>query len=250
MLLAGKNALVVGGSRGIGAATVCRLAAYGATVTFSYLQNATAAEAVAQKARQSGVTVNCWQADAHDADQVKTLVQRAYELENRLDILVNCVPPQGDFKPFEQFTWEEFIRGVDSELKTAFELAQAVLPHMRAQHSGHIVFITSGWAKYPSMVGLTNLTPAFAAQAGFVKALAKEVGPQGITVNTVAPGLVDTDLSHFNGPGVHQWVASSTPLGRVATPEDIAGVIAFLASDASGFMTGTYVPVSGGLAME
>lgn len=250
MTLAGKNALVVGGGRGIGAATVRLLAEQGATVTFNYLQNKAAAENLAQQVRQMGAKVNFWQADAHDPDQVKALVQRAHDSEGHLDIVVKSVPPHGEFKPFSQFTWEEFIRGTDSELKTAFELSQATLPYMRAQRSGHLVFVTSAWAKYPSMDGLTNMTPAFAAEVGFVKALAKEVGSEGITVNTVAPGFVDTDLSRFMPPEVAQQVAASTPLGRVATAEDIARVIVFLASDASNFMTGTYVPVSGGQAMD
>jgi 3-oxoacyl-[acyl-carrier protein] reductase len=247
MSLTGKHALVVGGSRGIGAATVRLLAEQGATVTFSYVQNKAAAEAVAQ---QAGTGVNFVQADAHDADQVKALVQHAYDQAAHIDIVVNSVPPLGVVKPFDQFTWDEFIRGTESELKTAFELTQAVLPHMRKQKSGHLVFVTSGWAKYPSMPGLTNFTPAFAAQVGFVKALANEIGPDGITVNTVAPGMVETDLSSFMPPSVRQQVAARTPLGRVASAEDIASVIVFLASDASGFMTGTYVPVSGGLGME
>ncbi len=147
-------------------------------------------------------------------------------------------------------SWEDFILASQSELKAAYEIAQAVLPLMRRQHTGHMVFVSSGWAKYPTMAGLCSLAPAFGALVSLVKALAKEFGPDGITVNTVAPGMVDTDLSTQMPPQVRQQVAAMTPLGRIATPEDIARVIAFLASDASGFMTGTYVPVSGGLTMD
>jgi 3-oxoacyl-[acyl-carrier protein] reductase len=248
--LNGKNALVVGGARGIGAATVRTLAEQGATVAFSYMQNTAAAEALTQEMCRTGGNVRGWQADAHDADQVKTLVQQVYASVGHLDILVNCVPPQGEFKLFQEFTWDEFIRGVDSELKVAFEFTQAVLPYMREQRAGHLVFVSSGWAKFPTQPKLTNYTPAFAAVVGFVKALAKEIGPYGITVNTVAPGMVDTDLIKHVPPEARQAMAANTPLGRIATPEDVARVIAFLASDASGFMTGSYIPVSGGLAME
>ena len=250
MSLNGKNALVVGGGRGIGAATVKLLAEQGATVTFSYAKNMVAAEAVAEQARQFGGRVKCWQSNAFDADQVKMLVERAYELEHTLDIVVKSVPPLGDFKPFSHLTWDEFIRPVDTELKTDYELSQAALFYMGEQQSGHLVFVTSSWAKYPTMTGLSGFTPAFAAQAGFVKALAKEVGPDGITVNTVAPGMVDTDLSRMVPSEVRQQMAAITPLGRIATAEDVARVIVFLASDASGFMTGSYIPVSGGLTME
>jgi 3-oxoacyl-[acyl-carrier protein] reductase len=247
--IAGKHALVVGSARGIGAATVRLLAAQGAIVTFSYLQNTAAAQALVHEVRRAGGNVDYYQADAHDAEQVKTLVECAYEPEQRLDIVVNCVPPKGEFKPFAYLTWEEFIRGVESELKADFELAQAVLPLMKAQHAGNLVFVSSAWDKYPSQEGLTSFSAAFAALGGFVRALAKEVGPYGITVNTVAPGLVETDLSQTVPAEVREQVAANTPLNRIATPEDIAGVIAFLASDASRFMTGTYLPVSGGLAM-
>jgi 3-oxoacyl-[acyl-carrier protein] reductase len=250
MSLAGKVALVVGGGRGIGAATVRLLVEQGATVAFSYVQNTAAAEALAQTIRANGMKVEFWQADAHDAEQVKALVQRTRDLAGHLDIVINCVPPQGLIKPFATFTWEEFILGVDSELKTAYELAQAAIPLMRDQHAGRLVFVTSAWAKYPNMDCLTSLSPAFAAQVGFVKALAKEIGRDGITVNTVAPGMVDTNLSTQMPPEVRQQVSAITPLGRIASPEDIAQVITFLASDMSGFMTGTYIPVSGGLMMD
>ncbi|MCL4393851.1 MAG: SDR family oxidoreductase [Chloroflexi bacterium] len=121
---------------------------------------------------------------------------------------------------------------------------------MSQQHSGKLVFVTSGWGKYPNMPGLCSLSPAFGAEVSFVKALAREFGPNGITVNAVAPGMVETDLSAGMSPQVRQQISAATPLGRIAMPDDIARVIVFLASDASGFMTGTYVPVSGGMAMD
>ncbi len=250
MSLAGKVGLVVGGGRGIGAATVRTLAEQGATVAFSYLKNTQTAEALIQEVRAKGGKVEGWQADAYDPQQIKELVQRTHAGPGHLDILVSSVPSQGLIKPFATFSWEEFIRGVDSELKVVYELCQTVLPVMRQQHSGHIVFVTSAWAKYPNMDGLTSLTPAFAAEVAFVKALAREYGRDCITINTVAPGMVDTDLSKYLPPEVRQQVAAMTPLGRIATAEDVARVVAFLAGDASGFMTGTYVPVSGGLMMD
>ncbi len=250
MLLTGKVALVVGAGRGIGAATARLLAEQGATVAVCYLKNTTAAEALAQSIAERGGKVKLYQADARDADQVRHLVKDVFDLEGRLDIVVHSVPAQGFIKPFLSFEWEDFILAAQSELKAAFEVAHAVLPLMRRQHAGRLVFVTSDWAKHPTMAGLCGLVPAFGALVSLVKALAKEFGPDGITVNTVAPGMVDTELSAQMPPEVRRQVAAMTPLGRVATPEDIAQVIAFLASDASGFMTGTYVPVSGGLTMD
>ncbi len=249
-LLTGKVALVIGGGRGIGAATARVLAEQGATVAVSYFQNAAAAEALAQTIREHGGKVTLYQSDAHDLGQVEQLVQAAYNLEGHLDILVYSAPSRGLIRPFLSLSWEEFIKAPESELKGAYAAAKAVVPLMRQQHSGHLVFVTSGWAKYPTMPGLCSLAPAFGALVSFVKALAQEFGPDGITVNTVAPGMVDTKLSAQMPPEVRQRAIGMTPLRRIATPEDVARVIAFLASDASGFMTGTYVPVSGGAAMD
>jgi len=226
------------------------LATQGATVAFSYLRNADTAEAVAQSIRAQGGQVSLWQADAHDMTQVRVLVQRTADLAGHLDIVVHSVPPNGQIRPFLSFAWEDFVRGPESELKAAFVAAQAVLPLMSAQHAGRLVYITSGWAKYPNMDGLTSLAPAFGALVSLTRALAKEFGPHGITVNTVAPGMVETDLSAQMPLEVRMQIAAMTPLGRIATPDDVAQVIGFLASDASRFMTGTYLPVSGGLAMD
>ena len=235
---------------GIGAASACELAAQGATVVVSYRSNNAAAETLAQSIWAAGRQIVLYQSDAHYADQVQELVQRTYEIAGHIDMLVHSVPSRGLIKPFLTFTWDEFILGIDTEMKSAYETARAMLPLMRQQHSGHLVYVTSDWAKHPSIEGLTSLTPAFAALVGWVKVLAKECGRDGITVNAVAPGMVDTDLSSQMPPQVRQQITAMTPLGRIATPEDIAQVIAFLASDASGFMTGTYVPVSGGLTMD
>jgi 3-oxoacyl-[acyl-carrier protein] reductase len=250
MALENKVALVMGGGRGIGAATVRLLAAQGAKVIFTYVQNRATAEALAAEVGSKGGRATAQQVDAHDADQVRALVQRICDQDGRLDAVISSVPPHGMIKPFEYFTWDEFIQATTTELKTVFELSRAVLPVMRAQRSGHIVFVTSGWAKYPSMDGLTSLTPAFAAQVGFVRALARECGRDNITVNAIAPGMVDTDLSAQMPEQVRQQVAAITPLGRIAVPDDVARVISFFASDASGFITGTYVPVNGGLSPE
>ncbi len=245
-----KVALVVGGGRGIGGAAVQVLAEQGVTVVASYKHNTAAAEALAQTIREQGGKVTVHQSDAHDAAQVRELVQRAYDLEGHLDIVVHSAPAQGFIRPFLSLSWEEFILATQSKLRAAYEIAHAALPLMRQRHSGHLVFVTSGWAKYPNIAGLCSLSPAFGAEVSLVKALAKEFGPDGITVNAVAPGMVETNLSAEMPLEVRQQVIAMTPLGRIAKPEDIARVIAFLASDASGFVTGTSVPVSGGMAMD
>jgi 3-oxoacyl-[acyl-carrier protein] reductase len=246
----GRVALVVGGGRGIGAATARLLAEQGATVALSYVRNAQTAQALGQSIRERGGKVAIYQSDVHDAEQVDKLVQSACDLEGHLDIVVQSAPGQGYIRPFLSLAWQDFVLPAQSKLKACYEIGRAVLPIMRRQHSGHLVIVTSGWARNPSMPGLASLAPAFGAEVSLAKALAQEFGPDGITVNAVAPGMVDTDLSSQMPPEVRAAVIANTPLRRIATPEDIARVIVFLAGEASGFMTGTYVPVNGGIVMD
>lgn len=250
MMLEGKTALVVGGGRGIGAATAQILAREGAVVAASYLRDRDAAEALAERVRRRGGTIELFQSDAHDPQQLRDLVERGNALRGRLDIVVHSAPAQGVMRPLSTLSWEEFILPVESKLRAAYEIARAAVPLMRKGRSGRLVFVSSGWAKQPSMAGLCGLASAFGAEVSFVRALSREVGPDGITVNAVAPGMVETSLSAQMGPQVRERIVAMTPLGRIATPEDIAGVIAFLASDESGFMTGSYLPVSGGMATD
>jgi 3-oxoacyl-[acyl-carrier protein] reductase len=246
----GKVALVAGGTRGIGAATTRILAEQGATVIASYERDAAAAEALAESIRTSGGKMLPRQSDARDPEQMSRLVQEAHQLTGRLDIVVHSVPARGLIRPFLDFTWEDFILAPQTELKSAYELAHAALPVMRAQRSGHFIFVNSDWGRHSNMPGLTSLVLAFGALASLARALALEFGPDGITVNTIAPGMVETQLSANLPPEVRHQIAAITPLRRIATPEDVARVIAFLASDASGFLTGTYIPVNGGIIMD
>ncbi|HUZ16770.1 MAG TPA: SDR family oxidoreductase [Spirochaetia bacterium] len=246
----GKTALVVGGGRGIGAAAARLLACEGALVAVSYLRNRESAEAAAEEVREAGGRIELFQSDAHVGEQVRELVRKAYALAGRLDIVVYSAPARGTMRPLEELSWEEFIQPAHTTLRASYELARAAIPLLKERLAGRMVFVTSGWAKNPTMPGLCGLNAGFGAEVSFVKALAREVGPLGITVNAVAPGMVDTELSARMPPEVRGRVAGMTPLGRIATPDDVAGVIGFLASDASAFMTGTYLPVNGGISIE
>ena len=250
MTLEGKVALVVGGGRGIGAATARLLAERGASVVVNYLKNeATASQVVAQIQMNRGHAI-AFQANARDEQQIEALVRAARDTYSRIDILVNSSSPSGVFKPFEQMTWDEFALGVNNELKAAFTLTKAVLPIMRRQRYGRIIYISSGLAKNPNVEGAISIATAKAGLVAFAKYIAKEYGPSGITANIVSPSMVETELSTIISPEHKQRMVAMTPLGRIAQPEDIARVIAFFASDDSGFMTGVYTPVNGGLTME
>jgi 3-oxoacyl-[acyl-carrier protein] reductase len=250
MSLQGKVALIAGGGRGIGAATSRLLASRSASVVVNYLKNAAAAEQMVSEIQLAGGQARAIQADIREQSQAERLVKETLESYGRLDILVDSTASPAIVKPFAQMTWDEFAQGVISELRSVFEITKAVLPTMQQQRSGRIIYVGSGQAKVPSMPGAVGIGTAKGALVSFSRHIAREFGPFGITANVVAPGMVETELSAFLPPEHRQRVTAMTPLGRIARPEDIARVIAFFASDDSGFMTGTYAPVNGGIAMD
>ncbi len=248
MNLQGKVALVTGGGRGIGAATAKLLAARGARVAVNYLSNAQAAEGVVTEIRADLGETYAIQADVRDEQQVARLVASVIDTYGRLDILVSNAAMRSRFAPFEQMAWEEFSQRVNDELQAAFRVTQAVLPVMTRQQYGRLVYVGSEHANGPALPGAIAHGTAKAALVTFVKYLAYELGPRGITANVVSPGGVLTEGSAAFLPAAFtQRMAAAIPLGRRARPEDIASVIAFFADDDSGFMTGTCTPVTGGL---
>ncbi len=250
MSLENKVALVTGGGRGVGAATAKLLAARGARVAVNYLSNAQAAEGVVTEIRATAGEACAIQADVRDAQQVARLVAEVSDTYGRIDILVSNAAMRSKFAPFEQMTWEEFWQRVNDELKAAFLVTQAVLPVMTRQQYGRLVYVGSEHAKGPALPGAIAHGTAKAALVTFVKYLAYELGPRGITANVVSPGGVQTEASAAFLPAAFtQRMAAAIPLGRPARPEDIASVIAFFADDDSGFMTGTCAPVTGGAGL-
>lgn len=250
MTFEGKVALVVGGGRGIGAATSKLLAERGASVIVNYLKNEATASQVVAQIQLNGGQAFAMQANVRDAQQAEALVQAARDTYGHIDILVDSSSPSGVFKPFEQMTWDEFALGVNNELRAAFTLTKAVLPTMRQQRYGRIIYLSSGLAKTPNVEGAISIATAKAGLVAFAKYIAKEYGPCGITANIVSPSMVETELSTMIPAEHKERLEAMTPLGRIAQPEDIAGVIAFFASDDSGFMTGVSTPVNVGLSME
>ncbi|HLI88085.1 MAG TPA: SDR family oxidoreductase [Ktedonobacteraceae bacterium] len=250
MQLDGKVALVIGGGRGIGAASARVLASQGASVAVNYLQNAASAEQVVAQIRAAGGKAISVQADVLDIGQVAHMVELTHGAYGRLDILVHSASVSAIFKPFAQLSWEEFMRGIDGVLRGVFNSTKAVLPLMQQQDYGRIVYIGSGVGKTPLVPGAISLSTGKAGLVAFAKYIAREYGPYGITANVVAPGMVETDLSAVMPAEHKQRAIAMTPPGRIAQPEDIARVVAFFASDASGFMTGAYAPVNGGMTMD
>lgn len=240
--LSGKAALVTGASRGIGAAIAKRLAADGASVAITYSSSADAAAKLVKDIECTGGKAIAIQADATDAKAVTAAVETTVATFGRLDVLVNnagtAIP-----KPFEETTLDEMDRVININLRGVFIATQAALKQM---HDGGRV-ITIG-----SCVGERMMTPglvAYAATKGAVKmftqGLSREVGARGITVNTIQPGPIDTDLN----PAAGEWAApqvANTALKRYGDVEDIAAMVAFVAGPEAAYITGASLTVDGG----
>ncbi|NTU98081.1 MAG: 3-oxoacyl-ACP reductase FabG [Chlorobiaceae bacterium] len=244
----GKVALVTGSSRGIGRATAILLAAEGAAVAVNYFQSESAAVAVVAEIMKAGGRALAIKADVRDEEQVFSMVGEVEKSLGPVDLLVSNASIGFPVKPFTEFSWPEFEAKLSGELKSTFFCCQAVLPKMIERKSGSIIAISSTLSRHSSPGFIAHSTAKSGLDA-FVRSLAEEVGPFGIRVNVVAPGLTLTDATAWLPEEQKTMIANMTPLQRVALPEDVAGAVLALASDHSRFVTGCYIPVSGGMLM-
>jgi 3-oxoacyl-[acyl-carrier protein] reductase len=244
-----KVALVAGGSRGIGAATSQLLAARGMRVVVNYRSSDADATAVVEAIRAAGGEAIAFRADVCEPDEVDRLMEAVSAQWGTVDVLVNTVLIPYAIKPFQDITWAEFGGKLQNEMLAAFTLTRAVTPGMIEKGYGRIVHLGTNLARNPRE-GMIALGASKAAVTAFARYVAQELGPHGVTVNVVSPGMVGTEISTTVPEPVRARIIAATPLGRIAQPADVASVIAFYADDASGFMTGTSAPVNGGLAMD
>ena len=249
-----QTVLVTGASRGIGAAIAKAFASEGACVLVNYLANANAALDVVHVCEQLGGTALALQADVREPSAVQDMVTQALLEVGRIDILVNNAFSPYTFDPenrkrFWETPWADYQTQFDGAVGAAYTVCQSVIPQMRQRAKGSIINIVSDLVYRPS-IPYNGYTTAKSALVGFSRNLATELGPLGIRVNCVAPGLVSpTASSAHTKESVKNMLIAQTPLGRIATPEDIAGPVLFLASDARQFMTGQVLVVDGGLVM-
>jgi len=244
--LEGKKVIVTGGSRGIGRATAERFAAEGATVLLTGRNRQTAEAAAQALARKTGGTVYAFPADVSiRADDLAT-VRFALEKMGGIDVLVNNA---GIYytEPFEEITEERWDEVMAVDLKGTFLMCQAVSPHLKEKKSGAIV----NMASTNGIAGELNYAHYNAAKAGIVlltKSLALELAPYGVRVNCVCPGYIQTESTDtMDSPEfIAEYARTKIPLGRVGGPEEVASVIAFLASEDASFVTGESVLIDGG----
>ena len=238
--LKSRVAMVTGASRGIGKAIAMALAEAGATVAVNYRERREEAEAVAEAIRNSGGHAAAFRADVSLRIDVQAMVAGIEERLGPIDILVNNAGT-ALVRGLDDLTEEDFDHTIDTNLKSAFLCTQAVLPGMRARRWGRIVNISSIGAR----IGSGSVSVAYAASKagveGLMRGYALRLAPEGITVNAVAPGLIDTDMGQ---PLIEAGAAARIPVGRVGTGEEIAQAVVLLVND--GYITGQTISVNGG----
>ncbi len=241
----GKVAIVTGASRGIGRAIAERFAAGGATVVC--VARGTHADATVAAISGSGGTATAHSADVTDAAAVERLIKQTVDTHGRLDILVSNAGITRDqlMLRMKRDDWDQVIA---TNLTASFTLCQAAIKPMIKQRAGRIIAISSVVGQMGN-AGQANYSASKAGLIGFCKALAREVASRHVTVNVVAPGFVDTDMTKAIAESVKTDWSAMIPLGRMGTPSEIAAAVGFLASDEASYITGQVLAVNGGMYM-
>jgi 3-oxoacyl-[acyl-carrier protein] reductase len=241
-----KIALVTGGSRGIGRAVVMRLAQEGAEVVIvDVIQDA--AEAVVAELAGQGRVARAVQADVRDGARAQQVVEELVEQRGRVDVLVNSagIVRDGLMAAMTPDQWRDVL---EVNLFGTYNYCRAVAQHMSYQRKGSIVNLSSTAAEFPSR-GQVNYAASKGGVEGLTRAMAKEFAPRSVRVNAVAPGLIDTDLSKAVRGLIGDRVKDIIPMKRIGTPDDVANVVTFLASDEAAYVTGQVLRVDGGFGL-
>jgi len=246
--LNGKVVIVTGASRGIGAAIAKSLASHGASVIINYVKNRDKAEQVLNEIKGSGGKGIVLQADVRDSSAVGNMVAEGIKEFGKIDVLINNANINFPIKPFTELSWDDIEAKMIGEMKALYNCSQAVLNDMMKRNSGKLIFISSGLSRHPGY-GFSAHAAAKSAMDSIAKVMALELGPYGITVNVIGPGLTRTDATSGMPEEGFKGSADMTPLRRVGEPRDIAGAAVFLCSSLAEYITGAYIPVNGGSFM-
>ena len=243
----GRVAIVTGGTRGIGRAIVLELANRGADVAFNYAKSAEAAESIKSQLESLGVRALSVKCDVASTEAAAEMVKQVKDTFGRIDFLVNNAGITRDNLALrmKDAEWDEVI---DTNLRAIFRLSRAVMRGMMKARWGRIINITSvvGASGNP---GQANYAAAKAGVVGMTKSLARELGSRNITVNCVAPGFIDTDMTRALSEDNRKALLEQIPLGRLGTPQDVAAAVAYLVSPGGGYVTGAVLHVNGGMYM-
>ena len=244
-LLTGKVALITGATRGIGRATALRFASEGADVAFTYRSQAEAAASLAAEIEAMGVRAKAYQSDAADFDEAHRIVEDVKTEFGHIDILVNNagITRDGLMMRMSEEQWDSVI---GTNLKSAFNFIHACTPVMARQRCGSIISMSSV-VGVAGNAGQCNYAASKAGLIGLSKSIAKEMGPRGIRANCIAPGFIATDMTAGLPEDMRTEWEKQIPLRRGGTPEDVAGVALFLASDMSSYVTGQVINCCGGM---
>lgn len=247
MSLEGKNALVTGGSRGIGRAICLRLASMGAQVFINYVSNSAAAEETQKMIVDAGGKAQIIGFDVADAEACQTEIKKMIKEAGSLDILVNNagITRDGLMARMSEDSWDAVL---DTNLKGSFICSKAAARAMMKKRWGRIVNISSV-VGFSGNAGQVNYAAAKAGMQGMTKSMAREFASRNITVNSVAPGYIATDMTKDLSDEIQEKLLTEIPLASLGTPEDIAGAVAYLVSDDGAYVTGQTMHVNGGMYM-
>lgn len=241
------NIIVTGGSRGIGEAIVRRLAKDGHAINFLYKEQIEKAHSMTRVLQAEGCNVHGIQCDISDSARVQAVIAPMFEHWGHVDALINCagISWNGLLQDMLDQEWQELF---ETNVYGTFYCTRAVLPSMIARHQGVILNISSIWGSHPGACEVAYSATKGAVEA-FTRSLAEEVAYSGIRVNALAPGVVHTDMVRKLGEDTLQRLNEDMPMGRYATPEEIAEWVRFLISDEASYMTGQVVTVAGGFVI-
>jgi 3-oxoacyl-[acyl-carrier protein] reductase len=249
--LNGKVALVTGSSSGIGRATAEALAANGARVAINFHRNETGASEARAQITAAGGSAIVIQADVTRASEVQALVEQTVAEFGPIDILVNNAGSLVERLKILELSEERWDEVIDLNLKSAFLCCRAVAGSMMERQAGAIINVSSIAGRNGGALGSIHYSTAKGGVITFTKGLAKELGPYGVRVNAVSPGVIDTPYhEQFSSPEMMKTYAGMIPFGRIGTPREVANVICFLASDAASYLAGETIEINGGMFMD